>query len=413
MDVVIAGAGIGGLTAALALHRAGHRVRVFEAAAEIKELGLGINLQPHAVRELDALGLMERVLAAGHPCVEWAVFNSFGQKIWVEPRGTRAGHDWPQISIHRGKLQGVLRDAVTERLGADAIETDRRLTGFTDSGARVTARFAARDGGATEAAGDILIGADGLHSTVRSLLYPGEGAPRYNGATLWRGMTRARPFLSGGSQTIAGRPDRKFIVYPVGAPDADGMQPTNWLCELRTPARPGGEEWNRAGRAEDLLPLYRDWRFDWLDVPALIAGTETIYEFPMMDREPVPRWSFGRVTLLGDAAHPMVPIGANGGSQAIRDATAIADALATEADAPRALAAYDRARGPATAALVRANRQFVLDEVMQIAHERAPNGFADIAAVLSREEMEDVARRYQQSVTWAKREGAAEGSVGV
>ena len=400
MDILIAGAGIGGLSAALFLNAAGHRVRLFEAVSALKELGVGINMQPHAVRELARLGLQPRLEAAGNPCVEWAMANMFGQDIWHEPRGLKAGHDWPQISIHRGRLQGILAGAVAERLGADAIATGHRFVSYRERGDTVVARFATR-AGEVEATGDILIGADGIHSTLRRILHPGEGDPVYNGAILWRGLTRWPSYLSGGTQVFAGHPDQKFIVYPITPPDAEGMQVTNWIAQVSAPMMLNREDWNREGRREDFLPLYETWNFDWLDVPGMIRAAETVYEFPMVDRDPLPRWGLGRVTLLGDAAHPMVPIGANGGSQAIRDAAAIADALASHRDPVAALAAYEAERRPATAEIVLSNRQLGPEEVLKMAHDRAPGGFRDVEDVISRAELEDVSRRYR-TVTWAK-----------
>jgi 2-polyprenyl-6-methoxyphenol hydroxylase-like FAD-dependent oxidoreductase len=405
MDIFIAGAGIGGLSAALFLHAAGHKVRLFEAAGALRELGVGINVQSHAVAELARLGLQPRLEAAGNPCIEWGMYNAFGQEIWREPRGLKAGHDWPQISIHRGRLQGILGAALTERLGAEAIAFGHRFVGFEDRGSEVTARFATRAGEVT-ATGDILIGADGIHSALRRLLHPNEGDPIFNGAVLWRGITRWKPYLSGGTQVFIGTPDQKFIVYPITPPDADGMQTTNWIAQVSSPEMLNREDWNREGRREDFLPLYDSWSFDWLDVPGMIRAAETVFEFPMVDCDPLPRWGGGRVTLLGDAAHPMVPIGANGGSQAIRDGAAIADALAARGDPIEALAAYEALRRPATAEIVLSNRQLGPEEVMKMAHERAPQGFRHVEDVISRAELEEVSRRYR-TVTWAKREPAA------
>jgi 2-polyprenyl-6-methoxyphenol hydroxylase-like FAD-dependent oxidoreductase len=396
MEILIAGAGIGGLSAALFLHQKGHRVHLFDSVAALRELGVGINIQPHAVRELDKIGLKERLAAVGNPCIEWGMFNKFGQTIWREPRGLAAGHGWPQISVHRGRLQAVLHDAVKERLGAGAVATDHRLVSFEERNGRVTARFAT---GST-AEGDVLIGADGIHSTVRRTLHPNEGDPIYNGAILWRGLARWPSYLTGGTQCFIGHPDQKFIVYPIEPPGADGTQLTNWICQVTTPAMKNREDWNREGRFEDFLPQYEDWDFDWLDVPAMIRSTATVFEFPMVDRDPLPRWSFGRVTLLGDAAHPMVPIGANGGSQAIRDASAIADAFAAHADPIEALATYEQERRSTTAEIVLSNRQLGPEEVMKMAHERAPHGFVRIEEVIPHAELEAVSQRYR-SVTWA------------
>jgi len=408
MDIVIAGAGIGGLTAALFLHAHGHRVRLFDAVSELKELGVGINIQPHAVRELAKIGLDETIARAGNSCVEWGMFNKFGQTIWREPRGLAAGHDWPQVSIHRGRLQGILLAAVKSRIGADAVACGHRLVGFEERASRITAKFAtrSRSAPATEITGDVLIGADGIHSAVRAILYPREGGPVYGGAILWRGVSRTRPFFAGGTMIFAGHPDQKFISYPITPPDADGLAVMNWIAQVSAAEMLHPEDWNRAGRLDDFLPLYEEWRFPWLDVPAMIRDADAVWEFPMVDRDPLPRWSFGRVTLLGDAAHPMYPVGSNGGSQAIRDASALADALAANAYPVAALDAYERERRAVTGEIVLSNRQLGPEEVLKMAHERAPGGFERIEDVIPHHELEAVSRRYS-AMTWATRDAAA------
>ena len=404
MRVLIAGGGIGGLTAALALQARGHAVEVFEATAEIRPLGVGINLLPHAVQVLDGLDLADRLLAQGVATRELAYFNRHGQPIWSEPRGRAAGYQVPQISVHRGRLQMTLLAAVRERLGEGALRTDRRLTGFTQDADGVVARLLDGEGRETTAAGDLLIAADGIHSAVRRQFYPEEGAPVYSGRILWRGVTRAAPYMTGASMIMAGHQDQKFVAYPITTPNADGMATINWIAELRRAEMLNRENWNRAGRLEDFLPAFEDWQFDWLGVPALIRGAEAVYEFPMVDRDPVPRWSFGRVTMLGDAAHPMYPIGSNGASQAILDARALVEALDARPDPEAALTAYQDARLAPTAAIVLANRGNGPEQVMQLAEERAPDGFDDIETVIPRAELEGIAARYKQIAGFDRRQ---------
>ena len=404
MRVLIAGGGIGGLTAALALQARGHAVEVFEATAEIRPLGVGINLLPHAVQVLDGLDLADRLLAQGVATRELAYFNRHGQPIWSEPRGRAAGYQVPQISVHRGRLQMTLLAAVRERLGEGALRTDRRLTGFTQDADGVVARLLDGEGRETTAAGDLLIAADGIHSAVRRQFYPEEGAPVYSGRILWRGVTRAAPYMTGASMIMAGHHDQKFVAYPITTPNADGMATINWIAELRRAEMLNRENWNRAGRLEDFLPAFEDWQFDWLGVPALIRGAEAVYEFPMVDRDPVPRWSFGRVTMLGDAAHPMYPIGSNGASQAILDARALVEALDARPDPEAALTAYQDARLAPTAAIVLANRGNGPEQVMQLAEERAPDGFDDIETVIPRAELEGIAARYKQIAGFDRRQ---------
>ena len=286
---------------------------VFESVPTIRPLGVGLNLLPHAVRELTILGLDEKLAAISIPTAELSYHNKFGQLIWREPRGLNAGYRWPQYSMHRGRLQMLLLEAAQERLGKDRIRTGLHLDSFAQDNEGVTARFIDRATGqpAGEARGDVLIDAEGIHSAVRRAFYPQEGTPPFSGRMLWRAVTEAGPFLTGRSMIMAGHADQKSVAYPI-CPDAAarGRSLINWVAELRV----GGDEapiprdWNRRADKEQFAPAFKDWRFDWLDVPALIEGAETVYEFPMVDRDPVPRWSHGRVTLLGDAAHPMYPV---------------------------------------------------------------------------------------------------------
>ena len=358
MRAIVVGAGIGGLTAGLFLNRAGFAVRVFEAAREIRELGVGINVLPHATKALDKLGLLDALVAAGVLTREVARFDSRGKLMGAEPRGRFAGYNWPQVSIHRGRFQRILYDAARATLGPERILTGRRLVGFEARGDEVLVQFADHTGAAlAPETADILIAADGIHSRARRILYPDEGQPAYSGIMMWRGVSRAKPFLTGSSMIAVGDAAQKFVSYPVTAPDADGRALINWICELPRPDMLAPEDWNRPGRIEDFYPSFTGWAFDWCDVPAIVRDAEGVFEFPMVDRDPLPRWSFGRVTLLGDAAHPMYPVGSNGASQAILDASALADALAAHADPVEALRAYETARLAATARTVQAHRE--------------------------------------------------------
>ena len=395
MKIIIAGAGIGGLAAALALKAAGHDVTVFEAVAQIQPLGVGINLLPHAAQVLDGLGLLNRLLSGGVATRELAYYNSFGQRIWSEPRGRLAGFAAPQISLPRGTLQGVLLEAALARLGADRVRCGHRLVRFDSDATAATAHFLTADGAETAIAADILIAADGIHSRARAQLYPDEGPPVYSGRVLWRATSLARPFLTGASMIMAGRRAQKFVCYPIGPVRADGLQRINWIAELSVEKGLEREDWNRAGDPADFLPRFRGWTFDWLDVPGLIGDAEAIYEFPMVDRDPLPRWSHGRMTLLGDAAHPMYPIGSNGASQAILDVAALVRALEAETDPAAALARYEAERLPATSSIVRANRADGPEQCMQMAHERAPDGFADVSDIFAPGELEGIAAAYK------------------
>jgi 5-methylphenazine-1-carboxylate 1-monooxygenase len=399
-NILIVGAGPAGLTAALHLHRLGFDVNVFESVPTIRPLGVGLNLLPHAIRELTILGLDQKLAAISIPTAELSYHNKFGHLIWREPRGLNAGYRWPQYSVHRGRLQMLLLEETQARLGKDRVRTGWHLDSFDQDRQGVTARFMNRATGqpAGEARGDVLIGADGIHSVVRRNFYPQEGTPPFSGRMLWRAVTEGPSFLTGRSMIMAGHVDQKFVAYPI-CPDtaARGRSLINWVAELSVGGdkAPIPRDWNRQADKDDFAPAFKDWRFDWLDVPSLIAGAETVYEFPMVDRDPVPQWSHGRVTLLGDAAHPMYPVGSNGASQGILDAAALVEALVTEPDPVAALKLYEAARLDSTARLVQTNRQHGPEVIMQLAEERAPDGFKDVASVFAPEELEGIASRYK------------------
>ncbi|MGE0598184.1 MAG: flavin-dependent oxidoreductase [Dehalococcoidia bacterium] len=400
MKVLVAGGGIGGLTLALCLDHLGIECEVFESSTEFKPLGVGINLLPHSVRVLTLLGVQPALAASGIPTAELSYFTKHGKLIWSEPRGLAAGYRWPQYSIHRGHLQLLLLDEVHKRLGSERVHPASALSSFEDHGSSVEAHFEDRfkTGATFSARGDILIGADGIHSATRRAFYPDESLPKFSGRLLWRGVTEADPFLTGRSMIMAGFAAQKFVAYPISAEAAGrGRSLVNWVAELTV----GGEQepprdWNREIDRSKFLPDFADWKFDWLDVPALIEGAKSVYEFPMSDRDPVDRWSFGRVTLLGDAAHPMYPIGSNGASQAILDAADLAETLKANSDPVAALREYESHRLPPTSKIVLANRQQGPEAVMQMVQDRAPNGFANLHDVISQSELEEVSSKYKQ-----------------
>jgi 5-methylphenazine-1-carboxylate 1-monooxygenase len=407
MQVLVIGAGIGGLTAALALHARGIAVRVVEAAPEIRPLGVGINLLPHATAQLAALGLLERLEAHAIATREAAYFNRFGNLILTEPLGRFAGYRTPQLSIHRGTLQAELLAALRERAGDDAVATGWRCVGVEPESGR--ARFVDAQGTARETlAADAVIASDGIHSAVRAQFFPGEGGPIYSGVMMWRGVTRMAPMLSGATMVRAGwLTHGKMVIYPIRN-HADGTQEMNWVAEIVRPWD-GRNDWSRTARAEDFVPHFEGWRFDWCDVPAMMRAAPAMFEYPMVDKDPLPRWTHGRVTLLGDAAHPMYPRGSNGAGQAILDASALAEALATDPDAPRALLAYEAARREATAQVVRTNRISPPDVIIQKVWEKTGDRpFARIEDVMPREELEAHLARYRQVAGYDKQKlGAA------
>jgi 2-polyprenyl-6-methoxyphenol hydroxylase-like FAD-dependent oxidoreductase len=400
MEVIIVGGGIGGLTLALALHQAGIPSRVYEAALHIKAVGVGVSLLPHSVKVLTELGLARELSRVAITTRETVFFNRFGQLIHREPTGRYAGYEWPQFQIHRGDLQMVLLDAFKARVGADRLFTGWKCVGFDETSDVATAVFEDTTTGNRRVPqhGDVLIACDGLHSVIRKQLHPGEGEPLYSGVNMWRGVARWKPFLTGASYTRAGwLTPGKMVIYPIrDRIDADGLQLINWVAEVTTPHYQR-RDWNRAGRLDDFIGVFDDWHFDWLDVPAMIRDSDMILEFPMVDQDPLPWWSHGRVTLLGDAAHPMVPRGSNGAGQAILDARALTNALLVNPDPVDALKAYEALRLETTANVVRMNRKNPPDAILREVYLRSGDKpFRSIDEVISREELIAISDGYKR-----------------
>lgn len=399
MDVIIAGGGIAGLSLALSLDQIGVRARIYEQVATVRPLGVGINVQPHAVRELFEMGLGDELDKIGVRTKEVAYFSKKGGLIWREARGLGAGYRWPQFSVHRGQLQMMLYDAVRERLGADCVVNGVSVTGFTQCEHGVDVHLRDTEGRQSTATATLLVAADGIHSAIRSQMVPNEGAPKWGGAVLWRGTSMAAPSLSGATMAMAGHEWQKFVTYPISVPDpVTGKALINWIAELKYEPGTGWnrEDWNRQGDFADFLPAFQDWRFDWLDCPALMLEGGECYEYPMVDRDPLDNWTQGNVTLMGDAAHPMYPIGSNGASQAIIDARVLTRAIAGRGLTADALQLYEAERRPATTRIVHANRGNGPDQVMELVEERCGGVFDDISEVLSKEELVETADVYKK-----------------
>ena len=400
MEAIIIGGSIGGLTLGLMLHRAGIPSRIYEYAPDIKPVGVGINILPHASNTLCELGLEATLTRAGILTREAVFYNRYGQLIYAEPLGRYAGSEHPQFSIHRGHLQMALLDAYRERAGADRMHAGWRCTGFDQDATGVVAYFRDAVNGAElePQRGTFLIGCDGIHSTIRKQLHPHEGPPLYSGVNMWRGVTPWAPFLSGASMVRAGWLEGgKMVIYPIrNNIDTQGRQLVNWVAEVATPNyKP--RDWNRPGKLEDFIGCFEDWHFDWLDVPAMIGSTEKILEFPMIDQDPLPAWSRGRVTLLGDAAHPMYPRGSNGAGQAIIDARALTACLAAGGDVEQALMSYEKERLEATANIVYTNRSNPPDAILREVYVRTGDKpFDNLEHVITQQELRAITEGYKQ-----------------
>lgn len=396
--IIIAGGGIGGLTAALLLHKAGVRVKVFESVKTVKPLGVGINLLPHSVTILDELRLIPKLQQIAVSSKALLYYNKFGQKFWEEPRGIYAGYKVPQFSIHRGKFQLLLLEEVIAAIGKENVFINHHLQTFRQTEDKVVASFIDQSSGELihEEMADALVGADGIHSVVRKHFYPNEGEPKFTGVTLWRAVSEAAPNLLNSSMVMIGNTAQKFVAYPIR--EGSDSSTINWIAEIRNENNitPPKRDWNKRVNKEVFLPAFKSWKFDWLDVPGLIEAAEDVFEFPMIDRDTLPRWTFGRVTLLGDGAHPMYPIGSNGASQAILDAKALAENLVANTDVKEALLQYERIRLEPTSKIVLTNRENGPDKIMEIMEQRAPNGFKNLNDIISNEELEIIANQYKK-----------------
>ncbi len=400
MTVLIAGGGIAGLTLGLTLHQIGVPFRIYEATRAIRPMGVGINIQPNAVRELFDLGLAHELDRIGIKTRQYGFYSKHGLTIWEESRGHWAGYAWPQYSVHRGKLQMLLYETLIQRAGTDCIVTGQRATSFETTGTGAILSLENVDtGGQHSVTGTLIVAADGIHSAIRAQMRPDEGPPIWGGAILWRATSQARPFFGGGAMALTGHDTQRVVAYPISEADPEsGLVTLNWIAELRgDPSRGWNkEDWNRAASIADFLPQFESWNFDWLDVPSLIKSADQVFEYPMVDRDPLGQWTDGHVTLIGDAAHPTYPVGSNGASQAIIDARIIGAALLEHGLTNSALLEYENQMRPLTTAVINANRGSGPDAILQKVEDLCGGQFDDISEVIPREELAAHAEHYKQ-----------------
>lgn len=403
--VLIAGGGIGGLALALTLHQIGVPCRVYETVSALRPLGVGINLQPNAVRELLEMGLGYDTLdGIGIQAREWALVGRNGKDIHAEPRGLLAGYRWPQYSVHRGQLQMLLHQAVLQRLGADALRLGQRVAGYHQHDDSVTVFVDGANGSRSEVDAALLVGADGLHSAVRAQMHPQQPPIQWGGAIMWRGTTPGKPIRSGASFVGVGSLRQRLVLYPITKPDAaSGLATINWIAEITVDKAQGWTQgdWNRRVDVSKFIDHFADWNYGWLDVPALLRGAAEVFEYPMIDRDPLPSWVHKRVALLGDAAHVMYPVGSNGASQAIVDARVLGAALLANGVGAAALCAYDNRLRTDINALVLRNRGAGPFGMLGVVDERCGGVFDDIDQVVPAAEREAYMARYKAAAGFA------------
>jgi 2-polyprenyl-6-methoxyphenol hydroxylase-like FAD-dependent oxidoreductase len=405
LPVIIAGAGIGGLSVALTLQQLGVPCLVLESVAEIRPLGVGINLQPNAVRELYELGFGPEALdAIGIQTREFALVGLNGNDVYSEPRGTGAGYLWPQYSVHRGRLQMMLYRATLARLGAGAVRTGLKVTGYRNHDRGVTVHAQDQDGQGHALEASLLIAADGLHSAVRQQMHPAQPPIHWGGAIMWRGVTRGVPIRTGASFVGLGTHRHRVVFYPISQADsATGLADINWIAEITVDNSAGWRngDWNRRVAHAEFLHHFERWNYDWIDIPAMLRGAADVYEYPMIDRDPVPTWRDGRVALLGDAAHVMYPTGSNGASQAIIDARVLGAALLEHGVSEPAVQAYDSRLCPEISPLVLRNRGAGPFGILNILDDRCGGVFERIDDVIPRVEREEFMERYRVAAGFA------------
>ncbi len=402
--IIIAGAGIGGLSLAITLQQLHIPCLVIESVSELKPLGVGINLQPNAVRELYEMGIGEEQLdKVGVKTQEWALVGRNGLEIYSEPRGLAAGYKWPQYSVHRGELQMLLHDTFVNRGGADALILGYKVVSYTNHADGVTVVAESKDGDVREFEGSLVVGADGLHSKIRAQMYPDQPEPHWSGAIMWRGVTMGKTLRNDASFIGLGYHDHRMVVYPISQPDENGLSVMNWIAEVTVDTKDGlpSGDWNRKVELEDFLHHFADWNFDWLDVPAMLKGAGDIYEYPMIDRDPVPTWVDGRAVLMGDAAHVMYPVGSNGASQAIVDARELGAMFLQYGVGTNAINAYDEKLCKPISALVLRNRGSGPFGLLREVEDRCGGEFTDINEVMTQQEMDDFMHNYKSAAGFA------------
>lgn len=404
MTVIVAGGGIAGMTMALTCHQLELPVIVHESVKTIEPLGVGINLQPNAVRELFELGLERDLAEIGIQAKEWALVGKNGNDVWSEPRGLDAGYRWPQYSVHRGHLQMMLYRQVLKRLGPKAVISDSRLKSYNNDNDHVLAHFVDSDGKEQKVEGSILVGADGLHSSVRAQMHPNDGPPKWGGAVMWRGTTQAKPIRTGASFVLLGKLEQRFVCYPISQPDPiTGKAIINWIAELTydTSKEWGHSDWNTQVPVEKFINHFSDWSYEWLDVPQLIREASAVYEYPMVDRDPLTTWVDGRCVLVGDAAHVMYPVGSNGASQAIVDTRVLGSAFVKHGLDQTALLHYESLNLKEMNELVLRNRGAGPIGILGLVEERCGGVFDKIEDVIPRSEIEQYMSNYKAAAGFA------------
>jgi len=399
LDIAIIGAGPAGLAAALRLHQQGFRPTIYETVPELKPLGVGIDVKVYGSKELGELGLLEEFRAISVDAKESIFYNKYGQEIYAELCGVHMGYLYEQRFVHRGYLQMLLYRTVLERLGADAVVTGVRCTGYTNRADQVDLHLVDAAGQASTITADLAIAADGIKSAVRAQMHPDHSEPVYSGITMWRGTTLMEPFGSGGTILHIGAPQSSsMIVYPIAENfEGTGKVLVNWVVEAERGE--SVEDWNQLGSVDEILPYYDRCEVVHLDVQAMLRAAREVYLFPLIRHEPLDTWIDGRMVLIGDAAHAMYPRGGNGACQAIVDGGVLAQKLASSPDVPTALKEFEDIRLKAVNGVVMAHRGEGYEVIRRMVEDRTGGEpFTDIEQVLPLAEADAIFSKYHALV---------------
>jgi len=397
MLIGIIGGGISGLSLALQLNHYGFAVEIFESAKELSPLGLGLNLQPKAVKILANCNLFDELITNGVAISSVEFQCKDGLSIFSQKRGIADGYDFPQIAIHRAKLQQMLLKQFTLQ-PKNKIYLGQQLINFQEYHSNVVCTLVDRTtNNVLDKTVDILIGADGIHSTIRAKIHNDKANYQFAGIMMWRGISKIKPFQQHSSVVVRGNRNVQLITYPISPLDKNGECYINWVVEIFDEETNTLDDncWNKQGHVAEFIHYFNDWQNKFLDIEPLFDKAINIFKFPMVDRNPLNYWNTNRVTLIGDAAHPMYPRGANGASQGIIDAEYLATVIHSASNISDALQQYQANRLPITSKIVLDNRNANQLEILSLVAARCQKTCQNIHTCIDSEYIRQILTDYK------------------